>query len=133
VPIEFTDAFVVVGYGLLDNAIDEFEEREKDAGRKKTMALIKDVERIGLAIGSTLYNLFMATPGTFADRVSFDLALASTPLAFHSIRKRLKEAGVMKYEGAWVVERPPAVVEPVVEQPAPAVAPSAPIPRITSY
>jgi archaellum biogenesis protein FlaJ (TadC family) len=129
VPLEFTDALMVAGYGLLDNAIDEFEERERDATRKKTIALIKDVERIGLAIGSTLFNLFLATPGTFADRVSFDIALASTPLAFHSIRRRLKEAGVMKYEGAWVVERPPAVVE----QPAPVVAPSAPIPRITSY
>jgi hypothetical protein len=129
VPVEFTDALVVAGYGLLDNAIDEFEERETDATRKKTIALIKDVERIGLAIGSTLYNLFMATPGTFADRVSFDLAMASTPLAFHSIRKRLKEAKILAYKGAWVVERPPVAVE----QPAPVVAPRAPIPRITSY
>jgi hypothetical protein len=128
VPIEFTDALVVVGYGLLDNAIDEFEERERDEKRKSVIALAKDVERIGVAIGSTLYNLFMATPGTLADRISFDLALASTPLAFHSIRKRLKEAKILAYEGTWVVERPPVVVE----QPAPAVTPSV-IPRITSY
>jgi hypothetical protein len=129
VPIEFTDALVVAGYGLFDNAVEEFEERARDEKRKKLIALFKDVERIGLAIGSTLYNLFMATPGTFADRISFDLALASTPLAFHSIRRRLKEAKILAYEGVWVVERPPAVVE----QPAQAVVPSAPIPRITSY
>lgn len=128
-PLEFTDALVVAGYGLLDNVIDELEERERDATRKRTIALIKDVERIGLAIGSTLYNMFMATPGTFADRVSFDLAMASTPLAFHSIRKRLKEAKILAYEGGWVVERPPATVE----QPASVVAPRAPVPRITSY
>ncbi len=128
-PIEFTDALVVAGYGLFDNVIDELEERERDAGRKKMMSLIKDVERVGLAIGSTLYNLFMATPGTFGDRISFDLALASTPLAFHSIRKRLKEAKILMYEGAWVVERPPTTAG----QPAPVVAPSAPVPRITSY
>ena len=128
-PIEFTDALVVAGYGLLDNAIDEFEERERDEKKKRVIALAKDVERIGVAIGSTLLNLFIATPGTLADRISYDLALASTPLAFHSIRKRLKEAKILEYEGAWVVERPPVVVE----QSASAVAPSVSIPRITSY
>lgn len=38
-PIEFTDALVVAGYGLLDNAIDEFEERERDEKRIHCMEL----------------------------------------------------------------------------------------------
>ena len=88
-PVTLTKLLTSGTITVVDNVLVELEER---GTIKENMKYIKDVIRLGGAIGGALYNYFMARPGALDDEITESLTYSCLPLAGHSIRNLIKEA-----------------------------------------
>ena len=88
-PVTLTKLLTSGTITVVDNVLVELEERGTIKGNVK---YVKDVIRLGGAIGGALYNYFMARPGAIDDEITESLTYSCLPLAGHSIRNLIKEA-----------------------------------------
>jgi len=128
VPLRLVEIGTSVAVGLVDNVLVELEERGQITG---DMTKIKDVVRLAGAFGGLVVNAFIARPGTALDTISGSLAMASMPLALHTIRRTVKE--VLTYGGLRLVPYQPPQVQVVYQPPPPTPAPVVPVATLTSY
>jgi hypothetical protein len=118
-PLELEEVGISLAVGLVDNALVELEERGMITGN---YTYIKDGLRIAGAFGGLLVNTFVARYGSRLDRVSGTVAIATLPLAIHSIRNLVKKSFRVGYSGGWILERMGSAAQ----------VPSAPAGRIAS-
>lgn len=112
--MELVEIGTSAGVGIIDNILVELEERGQITGN---LTYVKDVIRIGGAIGGLAYNYMVAKPGAVDYDISEALALSTLPLAFHSIRNLVKKFA-LSYELVTVPQAPAIVQQPVAPAPA---------------